>query len=111
MLTKDDILAANDIPSSEILVPEWGGKVYIKTMNGAEREQFERAFEESKQRLTVRATLAVFTVCDDKGEPLFTIADVDRLTKKSSRALDRIFDVARKLNGLGDREVAELEKN
>jgi len=40
MLDKSTILAAKDLRTTDIEVPEWGGTVRVKAMSGREREQF-----------------------------------------------------------------------
>ena len=42
---------------------------------------------------------------------MFTDRDVERLGKKSALALDRIYEVAQRLNGIGKKEIDELTKN
>ena len=43
MLTKDQILKSDDLPSEEVSVPEWGGSVMVRSMTGYERDQFEQS--------------------------------------------------------------------
>lgn len=115
MLTKDQIFSASDLPTEEVQVPEWGGSVFVRTMSGIERDGFEQGIVEARKSGTelvnIRARLAVKVVCDSDGKRLFTDDDAAALGKKSGRALDRIFDVAQRLNGIGEKEVAELEGN
>jgi hypothetical protein len=113
MLTKDTILGASDLPTEEVPVPEWGGSVFVRTMSGMERDAFEQSIVDSKKRglVNVRARLAVQVVCDSTGARIFTDTDADALGKKSGKALDRIFDVAQRLSGIGAKDVEELEKN
>lgn len=111
-LTRDQILAVNDLkPFVEAVdVPEWGGTVYVRVMTGGERDAFEGKFTRDKHN-NLRAFLAVCTVCDANGVSLFKSEDVAALGEKSSAALDRVFDVALRLNRLRASDVAELEKN
>lgn len=113
MLSKDNILSASDLPNEEVPVPEWGGSVFVRTMSGIERDAFEQSIVDSKKRglVNVRARLAVQVVCDSAGSRIFTDADADALGRKSGKALDRIFDVAQRLSGIGAKDVESLEKN
>jgi hypothetical protein len=116
MLSKELILGASDLPIEEVQVPEWAGVVYVKTLKGRERDAFEQSIIDAKKKggtnlVNVRARLAVRVLTDDKGNRVFTDADADALGEKSGKALDRIFDVAQRLSGIGAKEVAELEKN
>ena len=59
----------------------------------------------------MRARLVGLTVIDETGQRLFTDDEVDLLGAKSGAALDRVFAVAQKLNGLSGADVEELSKN
>lgn len=118
MLTKDAILSSTDLPSEEVQVPEWGGSVFVRTMSGTERDAFEQSIIEGKtakgstaKMVNVRAKLAVRVLVDDKGVRLFTDADANMLGTKSGKALDRVFEVAQRLCGIGDKDIEELEGN
>jgi len=117
LLNKDQILKADDLKSEIVEVPEWGGEVKVRTMTGIERDTFEESIFDSKGKDTkmnfknLRAKLVVLTIIGDNGERLFIEADVEALGKKSAKALDRIFGVAQRLNGIGQKEVEELTKN
>jgi hypothetical protein len=53
--------------------------------------------------------LVSLTVINEKKERLFTENDVEALSKKSAKELDKVFQVAQSLAGLG--VVKETEKN
>ncbi len=114
VLNKKDILEIADIKTQLVPVPEWGGEVYVKGLNGAERDKFEssmieqRGKERSVNMANIRAKLASMSICDESGKRLFSEADVQALSQKSATALQRIFVVAQKLSGIGDDDVAEL---
>ena len=115
-LTAKEILAASDIQIELVNVPEWGGDVYVKSMTGAERDQYEAAMVTSKKpgearvidMSDLRAKLCSMTICDEGGKRLFDERDVRNLTKKSAAALQRIFKVAQRLSGIGDEDLKEL---
>ena len=48
-----------------------------------------------------RAKLVARAVVDDDGNPLFNELDIGVLGQKSAAALERVFDVAAELSGLG----------
>ena len=114
ILTKDAILAADDLPRETLRVPEWGGDVYVRTMSGTDRDQFEASLiakEGAKEgRMeNVRARLVALTLCDASGTRLFEDGEIASLGRKSARALDRVFSVAQRLNGIGS-EQADIAK-
>lgn len=114
MLTRDLILAADDLPRERVDVPEWGDFVFVRGMNGAERDSWETELAKAGKDDEVdsvaagadasssfRASVLVRCFCDDKGDRLFADADAAALGKKSGKALDRAFDIARRLSGIG----------
>jgi len=116
LLTRDGILGADDQRIELVEVEEWGGSLYVRVMSGGERDAFEAAWSNSRQDgasgLTdIRARLCVLTACDADGKRLFTDLDIPSLTRKSSVALDRVFAVAQRLNGMTGADVDELVGN
>lgn len=113
LLNRDQILTADDLPTEDVEVPEWGGTVRLRALTGTERDAFEVsvAGDGKKNLSNLRARLVALSVVDDKGERLFTDADVKKLGLKSAAALDRLFDKARHLSGLDEDDVEELAGN
>ena len=106
-LSKSAILAANDAETKSVEVPEWGGEVSVRVMTGAQRDKFESAITlrrgKSGEKMEVaglRSLLVALTACDETGQLLFEESDIAGLEKKSSTALQRVFDAAAALNGL-----------
>lgn len=113
ILSRDQILQADDLGRVELQIPEWGGSVYVRVMRGTERDQFEGSMTsgDEQKRANVRALLAALTVVDEKGERLFrSTEDIEALGGKSARALNRIFNKAMEVNGFGADDVEKLEK-
>jgi hypothetical protein len=111
ILTKDAILAADDLPREAITIPEWGGDVFVRTMSGTDRDAFETSLIAKEGRMeNVRARLVALTVCDASGERLFEDSEIALLGRKSARALDRVFSVAQRLNGIGAEQVDAAKK-
>jgi len=113
-LTREAILAADDLPREAVDVPEWGGRIWVRALTAGERETWETRYlgtdEAASPASRIRASLAVFACCDEAGKPLFTEADVPALAGKSAAAVLRIWRIAARLNGLGE-ERETLEKN
>ena len=112
-LTADQILDANDSTTEIVTVPEWGGDVRVRTLTGKERDSFEASIVNGKtvNMVNVRAKLVARTACDDSGKRLFSDAQIELLGDRSAKALDRVFTVAQRLNGLTQQDVEELAKN
>ena len=116
-LTREDILGADDLRREPVPVPEWGGTVYVRTMTGRERDARETmAFisEDGKVRANednVRARLVALTVCDDTGELLFGLDDIEEIGKKSAPVLDRLYSAASRVNAVSVADIEELAGN
>ena len=110
MLSKDQILAADDLNCEDVHVPEWGGSVRVRTMTGKERQQFQKsAHEDGEPAGDFMELLIVACTVDKDGNALFTSDDVSALSEKSAAALERVFKAAAKLNGLTQDELDEIK--
>lgn len=112
-LTKDQILAADDMGLLEFEVPEWGGSVHIRVMTVGERDSYENEWmiNKSKGVDNFRSKFLQRVLCDEKGELLFTAQEVEKLAKKSARVITRVWEAAMRHNALTDGDVEELAKN
>lgn len=114
VLSAEDILKAEDRRLESVDVPEWGGRVFVRTMDGVERDQFDAASlgpDDKTELANYRARLVAATACDEAGELLFSAGQVAALGKKSSAALIRVFVKAQDLNLMGGEAAKELKKN
>lgn len=120
LLKKDQILAANDLTSETVDVPEWGegAQVMMRTMTAGERDEFESGLivKDGKGGTTqnlknFRAKLVSICAVDETGARLFGDSDVETLAKKSSKVVNRLAEVAQKLNGIGGSQTEEAVKN
>lgn len=112
MLTKEAILSADDLPRERVSVPEWGGDVFVRTMTGTDRDAFEASLIGNKdgRMENVRARLVSLTLCNEIGTRIFGDDDIAALGAKSAKALDRVFAVAQRLNGIGVEQADAAKK-
>lgn len=116
LLGKDQILAAEDLPYRDVEVPEWGGTVRIRTMTGGDRDSFESSLwdrqgdEPVYNRDHFRAKLLARCIVDDKGSRLFSDKDIEKLSAKSGKALNRLFDAANEINAISREERDAIKK-
>jgi hypothetical protein len=87
----------------------------VRTMSGTDRDAFEtsliaREGERDGRMENVRARLVALTLCDESGARLFEDGEIAALGRKSARALDRVFAVAQRLNGIGTEQAAAAKK-
>jgi hypothetical protein len=114
LLDKSSILAASDLRHEDVSVPAWGGSVRVRTMTGAERDEFRTAISTDEGGVPIgkfAAALLAACLVNEAGERLFSEADIDALQKKSAASLDAPAAVAMRLNGLGGQAVEEAVKN
>lgn len=122
LLSKAAILACEDLPTTDVDVPEWGGTVRVKGMTGAQRDAFEdslfvdvpsadgKTIARKQDTKNIRAKLVAASLVDADGAALFTQSEIDTLAQKSARALSRVFEAAQRLNGMTP-EAKEDAKN
>lgn len=117
ILNREQILQAQDLKQEVVSVPEWGGDVIVRTLTGAERDQFEADMIQSNGKVAgenlynLRARLSSLCLVDESGRRLFSDDDVKLLGAKSAHALQRVFEQAMKLNALSEGDVEELAGN
>ena len=123
MLTRDQILLADDLTRERVDVPEWmppGSKpedsfVYVRELTASEKDLFEAENFKAKgvpvNQIDFRARLLSRTICDENGKLLFSQKDVQALGLKSKVAADRCANVALRLSAATDEEKDELLGN
>ncbi len=117
LLGHDDILAAKDIKTDDVEVPEWGGTVRVQGLTGTERDAFEASLRQLRGDKMVpnlanaRAKLVARTIVGEDGVRLFGDNEINALGAKSAAALDRVFEVASELSGLNEDDVEKLSEN
>ncbi|MEI8285697.1 MAG: hypothetical protein WCG15_00210 [Actinomycetes bacterium] len=111
-LTKDQILAADDLGLLEIKVKEWGGSVFCRVMSCGERDSYENdwVLNKAKGVENFRTKFLAKCLCDEKGTRLFTDAEVEQLAKKSAKVMSRVWQKAMEHNALTEADVEELGK-
>jgi hypothetical protein len=114
LLTRDDILKAEDLATEDVAVPEWGGTVRLRTLTGAERDKFEASTVQMKgnkatqNMANFRARLVSLCIIDEDGNRQFGQADVAALGAKSAAALQRLFNKCSEMNGMSEKDVEDL---
>lgn len=123
MLTRDQILKSQDRVIKKVDVPAWGDCVYVRSLSGAERDEFEEGNlirERDKKRGTMsydvrmqnaKVRLVTMAVCDESGNLLFQESDVETLATKNAAAIAHLYNVAASLSGITDDDLDELLKN
>jgi hypothetical protein len=113
MLNKEQILECEDIKTEMVQVPEWGGEVAVKGLTLAEKDAWTTSIIQDGEANVEGATAKLCIMCmvGEDGGRLFDLEDVDFVQTKSAAALDRVFQVAQRLSGIGQEDIEETVKN
>lgn len=116
MNLREKILAAQDIPSEKVNIPEWGVELLVKGMSAGERiTLMQNAYDQNTQQVNMAAVypdIVVGCVFDpETDEPIFSSADKSALMSKSSAAIETIAAVGLRLSGIGSDEADALGKD
>jgi phage FluMu protein gp41 len=120
LLTRDDILSAEDRATEVVEVPEWGGAVTSRALSGTERDRFETESVSygrtnqgglqisGVQTNNLRAPLVALSRIDADAKRMFSDKDELALGDKSAAALNRVFEAAQRLSRISQRDVEVL---
>lgn len=102
---REKILAADDIASEMVEVPEWDVTVEVRGMNGADRSRILETAASSVDGKIGIGTMYVETVIASTYDPetglrIFTDADRDDLMSKSASAIDRLATIGMRLSAM-----------
>jgi hypothetical protein len=109
MNLREKILAANDIPSETVEIPEWGVELLVKGMTAGDRLLLmQNAYDQKTQQVNmaiVYPDVVVACAYDPKtGEAVFADSDKSELMTKASAAIERLANVGLRLSGIGQAE-------
>jgi len=111
LLSRDEILDRIAVRGGEIVdVPEWGGEVRIGQLTAAEAESLA-ASQRSEDRPSFRIALLAHCIVDEDGAPVFQEQDLRLLQAANNSIVQRLFDVAMRLNPMGPAAVTDAKKN
>ena len=119
MKLRDKILQSVDLEEELVAVPEWDCEILVRGMTGDKRSKLisecVKVNSRTKQTKTDLDKMYPIMIIECSLDPetkerIFSDEDRDALSKKSAKALDRVFKKASALSGLED-EIEEQEKN
>lgn len=99
-LSPEAILAAQDIPETDVATPEWGGQVRVRGLTMGEVLAIRKAVG-SDERLVVVHTLATAFV-----HPTLTVDQAEALMGKSGSVCQRVLVAVNAMNQVGDQGPA-----
>ena len=92
-------------------VEAFGVTVYVRSISAWQKDRITTHYIK-KGLEGFRGFICAMCICDEAGKPLYTEKQGPELGKHPATELEKIFDAACKLNGLGDfdNEAVEDEK-
>ena len=123
LLSREQLLQKEELKKEKVVLNEKPlEEVYVRQMTAREKNTWEisqmkktgkgRNVEYDLTLIDYRAKLAVVCVCDADGKLLFKPNDFSILSQNISAAkLEKIVDVAQKLNGITEEDKEEMVKN
>jgi hypothetical protein len=113
----DDLLQLEGVRTFvAVPVPKLSKKVRVRSLLAGERDLFEQSCLDQRgpnQRTNMagaRARLVSLTAVDGRGRLLYSPDDVDRLNRLDSAIVQKIWDAATALSGIGDKDIEELTR-
>ena len=114
LLSREQILAADDLKAETVDVPEWGGSVRVRMLTGAERDALGAALigpDRKPDMQQYRLRLVAGCMVGEDVASLFSPDEVAQLGAKSHVALERVYQVAERLNAGGEAAVEAARGN
>ena len=121
LLSREQILQAEDLPSEVVEIPEWNGSVIVRGLTGSGRGIFQNSIMSQNGNVNSKNVmvdmkeaemrLVAYCVVDENGKRLFAEKDIAELGKKSGSAINRISEVAMRLSGFTQEDLQELTEN
>jgi hypothetical protein len=107
-LSREEIFAARkDRKPVELVVPEWGGSVFVKHLTVADQVELQNHTQPAEMPIAVLIACLV----DENEEPIFSLSDTEELSKEAFPVVLKVFGFVAKLNGLSNAELEEAMSN
>jgi hypothetical protein len=118
LLTKQQIVVADDIITERVPVPGWGGDVLVRGLTGTGRDAYFKSMARTGRGgqpvadpVNATAKLCALCIIDPATDrPMFSPGEIELLGRKSAASLHRVEEVAMRLSGLSDEDMEELGK-
>jgi hypothetical protein len=122
LMTKEMLLTKQPLTIEKVDLGN-GDFVYVREMNGYERDHFEASLfikekdAKGKERLVrtmenLRSKMVISTMCDENGNLILSHSDMDTFsTTVRASILDKIASKAQELNGITEEDAEKMVKN
>lgn len=129
VLTRDEILAADDFEYDFVAVPEWTPKgqeapvlARLRSLSADEAAAYQKSISKNRRNPTtgqieteldlseMKVRLVALSLCDAQGRRLFSDDEMRLLGRKSDRAIHRLFEAATKFSRLSAEGIDDSVK-
>jgi hypothetical protein len=112
MSLREKISKAKNLPTESLEIPEWTETVWFRPMTGAQQERLQKFNDANESKVMLRARIVAYTLCEEDGTPIYPDdKDVVEVNKFTGPVLDRLLEVAMRVNLLTPESREELAKN
>lgn len=109
---KERLLALRSSVPSETVEVAGVGQVEVRGLTAAGRDEWEQRIYNAKGRTLKNMRASLVTLClYEGGKPMFQADEIDAVGELPARVVDRLWDIATRLSGLGSNDKDELEGN
>lgn len=98
ILTAEEVLAADDLPTETIEIPEWGGSVKVRSFTKAQQQEIRVKATKGNGEID-ESRLEMLLVLHALIEPQFSEDQLAQLAEKSASAIDGILTTINSLAG------------
>jgi len=118
-ISGDDLLLVGDqpLPVDSVFIPELKKRVCCQGLSALSRSRFERSFvrrEKVDQRKILHARGTLIALCVIKSPEdrtlMYRPEQAEQLGKMPAVIMEPIYDLCRKLSGIGEKDIEELEQ-
>lgn len=120
-ISRDDLLTAGDqpLPLDSVYIPELKKHVCVQGLSAIERSRWERSFlrrdgskVDPRKMLHARGSLLALCIVDgpQTRQKVYRQEDAERLGTMAAVIMEPIYDLCRRLSGIGEKDVEELEQ-
>lgn len=110
LLKFDDVLKKQDLPTTDVEVPEWGGSVRVRHWTLSERNEFQRRVNTDSDKDGVGAWLVSILAVNEDGGVWCPADKVAELHKKNPKPVDALVNAILELNRVTKEDVDDAVK-
>jgi hypothetical protein len=110
MLTREQILASKP-KVKKIEVKELGGEIYIRQLTAKDQDEMERNHLKDGRYDYPRVLNAIYAICDENGERMFSEKDFDEVAQIPGKALMKVLLESADFSDISDDSVKDKAKN